>query len=79
MMIKALLFDFDGVILESADIKTAAYRALFKGEDSNKVEEFIDYHIQNAGISRFVKVRYFYEKILGIKITDKKKGVNRLF
>jgi len=72
-MIKALIFDFDGVILESADIKTDAYRKLFKREYPDKVEEFIKYHIQNAGISRYVKVQYFYEKILGIRITDKKK------
>ncbi|MBA7563210.1 Phosphoglycolate phosphatase [subsurface metagenome] len=72
-MIKALLFDFDGVILESADIKTAAFRRLFEREYPDKVEEFIKYHIQNAGISRFVKVQYFYEQILGIRITDKKK------
>ena len=72
-MIKALIFDFDGVILESADIKTAAYRKLFEEEYPDKVEEFIKYHTVNSGISRYVKIQYFYEKILGIKITGKKK------
>ena len=38
-MVKALLFDFDGVILESADIKTAAYRRLFEREYPDKLEE----------------------------------------
>lgn len=72
-MIKALLFDFDGIILESADIKTDAYRKLFEREYPNKVDKFMKYHIQNAGISRYVKFQYFYEKILGIKLTEEKK------
>ena len=72
-MIKALLFDFDGVILESAGIKTAAYRKLFEREYPDKVEDFMEYHAVNVGISRYVKIQYFYEQILGIKITGKKK------
>lgn len=78
-MIKALLFDFNGVILESAAIKTAAYRKLFEREYPDKVDEFMKYHIQNAGISRYVKFQYFYEKILGIRLTEqeKKELINR--
>ena len=72
-MIKVLLFDFDGVILESAVIKTAAYRKLFERKYPDKVDEFMKYHIQNAGISRYVKFQYFYEKILGIRLTEEKK------
>ena len=72
-MIKALLFDFDGVILESAGIKTAAYRKLFGEKHPDKVEEFIKYHAVNAGISRYVKIQYFYEKILGIRLTEEKE------
>ncbi|GAF78578.1 unnamed protein product, partial [marine sediment metagenome] len=29
-MIKAIIFDFDGVIVESSDIKTEAFRELFQ-------------------------------------------------
>ena len=72
-MVKALLFDFDGVILESAGIKTAAYRKLFEEKYPDKVEDFMEYHAVNVGISRYVKIQYFYEKILGIKLSDKKK------
>ena len=72
-MIKALLFDFDGVILDSAGIKTAAYRKLLERDYPDKVDEFMEYHIKNAGISRYVKFQYFYEKILGIKLTEVNK------
>ncbi len=36
-MIKAILFDFDGVILESMDIKTKAFSKLF-----TKYPEYVD-------------------------------------
>ncbi len=62
-MIKAIIFDFDGVIVESAQIKTEAFRKLFsKWQD--KVDEIVSYHLKNTGISRYVKFRYFYESIL---------------
>jgi len=62
-MIKAIIFDFDGVLIESASIKTEAFREVFS-RWPDKVDEFATYHIKNMGISRFVKFRYFYENIL---------------
>lgn len=63
-MIRAVIFDFDGVILDSANIKTEAFTDMFKGygELSNK---FVEYHMTNMGISRYKKFRYFYEELLG--------------
>lgn len=63
-MIKAIIFDFDGVILESADIKTEAFADLFS-DYPDKVKDILDYHLANAGISRYVKFRYIYENFLG--------------
>ena len=62
-MIKAIIFDFDGVLIESAAIKTEAFREIFS-RWPDKIDEIISYHIKNMGISRFVKFRYFYENIL---------------
>ena len=66
--IKAIIFDFDGVIIESADIKTEAFRQLFS-QYPDKVEEIVAYHKQNMGISRYVKFHYFYENILGKELS----------
>lgn len=64
-MIKAILFDFDGVILESADLKTVAFGKLFEGKfPDDKVKEFVEFHKKNMGISRFVKFRHFYNHII---------------
>lgn len=58
-MISAAVFDFDGIVLESADIKTNAFRRLFDGN-----EQAVDYHLAHAGISRYEKFRHITTEIL---------------
>lgn len=67
-MIKALIFDFDGVIIDSVDIKTKAFRKLF-AQYPDKVDAIIDYHIHNMGVSRFVKFRHIYSNILNLSLS----------
>lgn len=67
-MIKAVIFDFDGVLVESAEIKTEAFGQLFSTYP-DKIHEIIEYHKKNMGISRYVKFRYFYENILGMELS----------
>jgi HAD superfamily hydrolase (TIGR01549 family) len=71
-MTKAIIFDLDGVIIESAGIKTEAFRELFSGYP-DKLPEIMAYHEKNAGISRYVKFRYFYEHILDKELTPEKE------
>ena len=59
-----MVFDFDGVILESADIKTRAFRELFAAHP-DRVDAIVAYHEANAGISRFVKFRHIHAHLLG--------------
>jgi HAD superfamily hydrolase (TIGR01549 family) len=72
-MIKAIFFDLDGVIIESAEIKTDAFRMLFAGYP-DKLPEIIAHHQKNAGISRYKKFRYIYEKILGQELSAQKES-----
>ena len=69
-MIKAIIFDFDGVLVESVDIKTNAFRNLFSF--SPRVDEIVQYHIDNAGIPRFEKFRHIYKNILCEELTDER-------
>ena len=62
-MIKAIIFDFDGVLVESAHIKTEAFRKLFS-RWPDKVDEGVAFHLKNMGISRYIKFKYFYENII---------------
>ena len=69
-MIKNIIFDFDGVILDSIPIKTEAFRKLFANFPKEQVDKIIDYHIRNGGKSRYLKIKYFFENILGESISD---------
>lgn len=63
-MTRAIILDFDGVVVESNDIKAAAFDTLF-ADAPGRLVEIQDYHRTNGGISRRVKFRHIHEKILG--------------
>lgn len=69
-MIENILWDFDGVIFDSMEIKADGFFELFKSESIDKAEEFKKYHYANGGISRFEKIRYFFNELLSKNITD---------
>ena len=56
---KSLIFDCDGVILNSNKIKSNAFRKVLKKFNQIAVDEFIKYHKDNGGISRYIKFEYF--------------------
>lgn len=68
---KAFILDYDGVIAESNQIKTQAFREIFKNESKGSIEKFIKYHLINEGISRQDKIKYFYQNIIKKKISKK--------
>lgn len=59
-----LVFDCDGVVLDSNKVKTKAFReaALPYGQDA--AEALVGHHIRNGGISRYKKFAYFLESIV---------------
>ena len=61
---KSIIFDCDGVILNSNKIKTKSFREILREVDARAVQEFIDYHKNNGGISRYIKLDYFLTNIL---------------
>lgn len=67
---RAYLFDFDGVILNSARMKERGFAEMFDDFDRALVQQFLAYHHANGGLSRFEKIRYFYEKIAKISLPD---------
>jgi phosphoglycolate phosphatase-like HAD superfamily hydrolase len=71
MKFKTILWDFDGVILDSMKVRDWGFREIFKSFENEKVEALLRYHTLNGGLSRYVKIRYFYEKILDKEITEK--------
>lgn len=62
---KTLVFDCDGVVLNSNKVKTDAFykAALPYGKDA--AEALVHYHVSNGGVSRYKKFAYFLENVVG--------------
>lgn len=66
---KTILWDFDGVILDSMPIRDHGFVEVLKDFPEEDVARLLRYHHQNGGLSRYVKFRYFFEEIRQTKIT----------
>ncbi len=69
-MIKTILWDFDGVILDSMKIKGDGFAELFKKYEPKDIKKLEKYHYANGGVSRFEKIRYFFNSILEVSISE---------
>jgi phosphoglycolate phosphatase-like HAD superfamily hydrolase len=69
-MIQNILWDFDGVILDSNTVKRAAFGRLLEQHEPAAVDALLRYHDANGGLSRYHKIRYFFTGILGRPIAD---------
>jgi phosphoglycolate phosphatase-like HAD superfamily hydrolase len=68
---KTLVFDCDGVILDSNLLKTQAYydTAIAFGASHEQAQAIVDYHVRLGGISRYPKFEYFLHEILHRPVT----------
>lgn len=69
-MFKVIFFDFDGVILDSADIKTEAFYELFLSYGVDVATKVREYHQRNQGVSRFEKFKHIHQEILKKQYSD---------
>ena len=60
----SIIFDCDGVILNSNKIKTESFKKILFQFNKNAVDEFLNYHRNNGGVSRYIKIDYFLTYIL---------------
>ena len=66
-----IIFDFDGVILNSHNIKTQAFYEIFKKYGKKIATKSKNYHINNVGISRYIKFEYILKYFIKKKINKK--------
>ena len=57
----AIMWDFDGVIKDSVDIKTKAYETLFMPHGSDVAKLVKEHHEANGGMSRFDKIPVYLD------------------
>jgi len=62
--VQAIVFDFDGVLVESVEVKTRAFAHLFAQEPPVLVQEFLAFHLKHGGLSRVEKLTVMYRDIL---------------
>ena len=64
---KTIIFDCDGVILNSNKIKSKAFFDTVSHYGKENAKKLVEYHIKNGGVSRFHKFEYFIQKIIKSK------------
>lgn len=77
----ALILDFDGVLVESLDIKSDAFAALYAQYGPQISAAARAYHLANLGVSRFDKFRHYETRLLGRPAPDAAvlEALNRRF
>lgn len=69
---QAFIFDFDGVLADSVNVKTEAFAKLFKSYGPEIEAQVVAYHLENGGITRREKFIYYYRELLHKPLTDDK-------
>ncbi|MCH6584800.1 MAG: HAD family hydrolase [Proteobacteria bacterium] len=78
---QAIIFDFDGVLVESGDIKTQAFADLYQSYGETVVDKVVRYHNLNGGLSRYQKFRHFQQHLLKMPplTQDEEQELDRRF
>lgn len=74
MALACVIFDCDGVIIESADVKAGAFAAVCRETAPALVDEFVAYVTLHGGVSRFEKFAWLVRKAHGREITPEESA-----
>lgn len=69
MGLKCLVFDCDGVILDSVPVKTRAFARVAEPFGAEARDRLVMYHRTHGGVSRYEKFAWLYREVLGREIT----------
>src|SRR5690606_14582405 len=65
-----ILWDFDGVLMDSMPVRNQGFELVLKEFPQQEVAQLMQFHLNNGGLSRYVKFRYFFEKIRNENISE---------
>ncbi|KKN39917.1 hypothetical protein LCGC14_0738530 [marine sediment metagenome] len=51
-------------------VRDIGFKRIFSAFDQESVAKLLEYHRENGGLSRYVKIRYFFTELLSEKITE---------
>lgn len=69
MALTCIVFDCDGVILDSVPTKTRAFARLAEPYGAEARDRFVMFHMTHGGVSRYKKFEWFFREVLGREIT----------
>lgn len=61
---RSLVFDCDGVLLDSNRVKTEAFRNAAAPYGAAAAQALVEYHMARGGVSRYLKFRHFLDRIV---------------
>lgn len=70
MALSLIVFDCDGVILESVDVKTQAFARIGEEFGPEARDRLVAHHQMYGGVSRYKKFEWLYEEVLGRAISE---------
>ena len=68
--LSAIVFDCNGVLIESNAVKTQALGQTVKEFGQKAMDHLMDYNRENGGISRIKKFEWFYREVVKVHLSD---------
>lgn len=65
-----IIFDFDGVIINSHKIKSLAFYEVFKKFGKTYAKKALNYHLLNIGKSRYYKFKFILKNIIRLQVNS---------
>lgn len=66
----AFFFDFDGVLVDSVEVKTKAFAKLFETFGDDVVTQVVNHHRHHGGMTRVEKFRFYHRNFLKRDLDD---------
>lgn len=77
---RVVILDCDGVILESVEAKTRAFRELFLPYGADVADAAVAHHLAHGGVSRYEKFRHIFRTRLGRELpADEERALGERF
>jgi len=75
MALSCIIFDCDGVIIESVDAKTRAFAKISDEVAPAETAAFVDYVVLHGGVSRFEKFAWLFRRAFDRDITEEETQI----
>jgi len=69
---KVIFWDFDGVIMDSMPTRSLGFVKTLADFPKEQIDQLLEFHNSNGGLSRYVKFRYFFEEIRKEAVSESK-------